>query len=142
MPQNLHGTLAQLHDERREEQSERTCATGTGSGGLVTGTELTCRSVGGQSKALGGMNEDYISIRCPDQNKTTLQLVFNAPLGDFKDEFLDDRGSAPPNVHLRHRHLPYYAGASLPSGQWATLQERPQQLLAIHYVKRHPRPSG
>ena len=88
------------------------------------------------------MNENYISIRRPDQNKTTLQLVFNAPLGDFKDQFLDDRGSAPGDVHLRHRHRLYYAGASLPFGHWATLQERPQQLLVMNHVKSHPRPSG
>jgi hypothetical protein len=50
------------------------------------------------------MNEDYISTRCPDQNKITLQLVFNDPLGDFKDQLLDDRGSAPRDVYLRHPH--------------------------------------
>lgn len=55
-----------------------------------------CHSaVGGLSKALDGMNEAYISIRCPDQNKLTLQPVFNAPLADFKDLVLDDSGSAP-----------------------------------------------
>jgi hypothetical protein len=64
--------------------------------GLLFSTIPSCRSAArGLSKKnlLHAMNEDYISIvRCPDQNKIRLQLVFSTPLGDFKDRFLDDRG--------------------------------------------------
>jgi hypothetical protein len=111
--------------------------------GAVVGTPVSSAvQLGPVKKALDEMNEDYISIRSPDPNKIILQVVFYAPLGDFKDQFLDDHGTAPRDVHLRHRHQPYYAGASLPLGQRATLQERPHQLLAITHVKHHPRPSG
>lgn len=47
-----------IHDERRDEQKERTCTTCTGRDGLVT------QQLGACQKALDGMNEDYISIRC------------------------------------------------------------------------------
>lgn len=85
------------------------CATGTGSSSMATKLQVSNL---GPVKSLRRI-EDYISIRCPDQNKITLQLVFDVPLRDFKNEFLDDRGCAPRDVHLRHRHRPYYAGASL-----------------------------
>lgn len=133
MTRKLCGTPAQFHKEMREEQRETIAQRTLAVRGLVR------LAVGAYQKSLRTKITYQYTARSKQNNTTT--GIFNAPLGDFKVQFLDDRGSAPRDVHLRHRHRPYYAGASLPLGQRATLQERPH-LLAITWVKRQPHPLG